>query len=152
MDDFSQMLELVAQQLKGSDSALRVERAYPAKLRGNPQCEKLAVIGIQKVKLEPVGLQNFYGGQTLPLGRQATVWVKVSFCCKKRRGLLEAVGELRAGNAVFPAAQAQPDRVRRSGVEQGLGRRGAAGAAVLELCGPAAAMNSSRVPVWRKSR
>ena len=82
MDDFSQMLELVAQQLKGSDSALRVERAYPAKLRGNPQCEKLAVIGIQKVKLEPVGLQNFYGGQTLPLGRQATVWVKVSFCCK----------------------------------------------------------------------
>ena len=44
MDDFSQMLELVAQQLKGSDSALRVERAYPAKLRGNPQCEKLAVI------------------------------------------------------------------------------------------------------------
>ena len=82
MDDFSQMLELVAQQLKVSDSTLRVERAYPAKLRGNPQCEKLAVIGIQKVKLEPVGLQNFYGGQTLPLGRQATVWVKVSFCCK----------------------------------------------------------------------
>ena len=82
MDDFSQMLELVAQQLKVSDGALRVERAYPAKLRGNPQCEKLAVIGIQKVKLEPVGLQNFYGGQTLPLGRQATVWVKVSFCCK----------------------------------------------------------------------
>ena len=110
MDDFSQMLELVAQQLKVSDSTLRVERAYPAKLRGNPQCEKLAVIGIQKVKLEPVGLQNFYGGQTLPLGRQATVWVKVSFCCK-------------------------PDRVRRSGVEQGLGRRGAAGAAVLKLCG-----------------
>ena len=79
MDDFSQMLELVAQQLKGSDSTLRVERAYPAKLRGNPQCEKLAVIGIQKVKLEPVGLQNFYGGQTLPLGRQATGGVKVSF-------------------------------------------------------------------------
>ena len=49
MDDFSQMLELVAQQLKVSDSTLRVERAYPAKLRGNPQCEKLAVIGIQKV-------------------------------------------------------------------------------------------------------
>ena len=128
MDDFSQMLELVAQQLKGSDSALRVERAYPAKLRGNPQCEKLAVIGIQKVKLEPVGLQNFYGGQTLPLGRQATVG-------QKRRGLLEAVGELREGDAVFPAAQAQPDRVRRSGVEQGLGRRGVAGAAVLKLCG-----------------
>ena len=55
--------ELVAQQLKGSDSALRVERAYPAKLRGNPQCEKLAVIGIQKVKLEPWGCRTFTAGR-----------------------------------------------------------------------------------------
>ena len=129
MDDFSQMLELVAQQLKGSDSALRVERAYPAKLRGNPQCEKLAVIGIQKVKLEPVGRTDAATGPAGDGVGQGLVLLQ------KRRGLLEAVGELCAGDAVFPAAQAQPDRVRRSGVEQGLGRRGAAGAAVLKLCG-----------------
>ena len=83
MDDFSQMLELVAQQLKGSDSTLRVERAYPAKLRGNPQCEKLAVIGIQKVKLEPVGLQNFYGGSARSsAAKRRGTRTGAAWCCR----------------------------------------------------------------------
>ena len=144
MDDFSQMLELVAQQLKVSDSTLRVERAYPAKLRGNPQCEKLAVIGIQKVKLEPVGLQNFYGGQTLPLGRQATVWVKVSFCCKSGEDCWK-LWESCAQGMLFS------QQLKLSQIECGEAAWNKDwGGVVLPLT--TKLKHSSRAPVWRKSR
>lgn len=116
MDDFSQILELVFRQLQQGDSELEVRRAYPAKYRANPQGAKLAVVGIQRVKLDAVGMQNFYGGQTMPLGRQASVWVKVSFCCRSgeecwklwescAQGLLFSqqlkVNEIECGEAAF---------------------------------------------------
>ena len=31
--------------------------------------------------MQPLGMQSFYGEEDQPLGRQAQVWMKISFCC-----------------------------------------------------------------------
>lgn len=81
MNEFSQMIELVKQELLRSDAQMEVLGAYPQQLRARPQRQKLAVVAIQKVSMQPLGMQNFYGEENHPLGRQAQVWMKVSFCC-----------------------------------------------------------------------
>ena len=60
---------------------LEVLGAYPQQLRARPQRQKLAVVAIQKVLMQPLGMQSFYGEEDQPLGRQAQVWMKISFCC-----------------------------------------------------------------------
>ena len=49
-------------------------------MRPNPQLGQLAVLGIQKVGLSPLGLGNLYDGQQ-KAGRLAQVWLKLSLCC-----------------------------------------------------------------------
>lgn len=81
MNEFSQMIELVKQELLRSDAQMEVLGAYPQQLRARPQRQKLAVVAIQKVLMQPLGMQSFYGEEDQPLGRQAQVWMKISFCC-----------------------------------------------------------------------
>lgn len=65
----------------GQQSEAMVLGAYPQQLRARPQRQKLAVVAIQKVLMQPLGMQSFYGEEDQPLGRQAQVWMKISFCC-----------------------------------------------------------------------
>lgn len=81
MNEFSQMIELVKQELLRGDAQMEVLGAYPQQLRARPQRQKLAVVAIQKVLMQPLGMQSFYGEEDQPLGRQAQVWMKISFCC-----------------------------------------------------------------------
>ena len=81
MNEFSQMIELVKQELLRGDAQMEVLGAYPQLLRARPQRQKLAVVAIQKVLMQPLGMQSFYGEEDQPLGRQAQVWMKISFCC-----------------------------------------------------------------------
>ena len=79
MNEFSQMIELVKQELLRGDAQMEVLGAYPQQLRARPQRQKLAVVAIQKVLMQPLGMQSFYGEENQPLGRQAQVWMKISF-------------------------------------------------------------------------
>lgn len=81
MGEFSEILSAVEQELRASDASLEVIHAFPEKMRPNPQKKKLAVVGIQKVSLAPVGLNDYCAGDNLSLGKKAAVWVKISFCC-----------------------------------------------------------------------
>ena len=76
MNEFSQMIELVKQELLRGDAQMEVLGAYPQQLRARPQRQKLAVVAIQKVLMQPLGMQSFYGEEDQPLGRQAQVWMK----------------------------------------------------------------------------
>lgn len=69
MNEFSQMIELVKQELLRSDAQMEVLGAYPQQLRARPQRQKLAVVAIQKVLMQPLGMQSFYGEENQPLGR-----------------------------------------------------------------------------------
>ena len=82
MNEFSQILTLLKQELCACDKELKVFSAFVNLPRQNPQHSKVAVVGIQKVALTPMGLENYYGDEKLPFGRKAQVHLKVSFCCK----------------------------------------------------------------------
>lgn len=45
MNEFSQMIELVKQELLRGDAQMEVLGAYPQQLRARPQRQKLAVVG-----------------------------------------------------------------------------------------------------------
>lgn len=47
MNEFSQMIELVKQELLRGDAQMEVLGAYPQQLRARPQRQKLAVVAIQ---------------------------------------------------------------------------------------------------------
>lgn len=81
MGEFSEILSVVEQELRASDTSLEVIRAFPEKARPNPQRKKLAAIGIEKVSMAPVGLNDYCMGENVSLGKKAEVWVKISFCC-----------------------------------------------------------------------
>ena len=81
MGEFSEILSVVEQELRASDASLEVIRAFPEKARPNPQRKKLAAIGIEKVSMAPVGLNDYCMGENVSLGKKAEVWVKISFCC-----------------------------------------------------------------------
>ncbi len=80
MGEFLQMLEQVRQVLRQGEPELEVRTAFSARMRPNPQLGQLAVLGIQKVGLSPLGLGNLYDGQQ-KAGRLAQVWLKLSLCC-----------------------------------------------------------------------
>lgn len=79
--EFLQIMQMIEKKLRESNPKMEVRNAFPKELRRNPQAESLAVVGIQKVSLLPMGMENFYGESLKVMGRKAEVWVKVSFCC-----------------------------------------------------------------------
>ena len=85
MNEFSQMIELVKQELLRGDAQMEVLGAYPQQLRARPQRQKLAVVAIQKVLMQPLGMQSFYGEEDQPLGRQAQVWMKIASAVRAGR-------------------------------------------------------------------
>ncbi len=80
MGEFLQMLGQVREAILQGEPNLEVRTAFSTKMRPNPQLAQLAVIGIQKVGLTPLGLGNLYDGQQ-EMGRRAQVWLKLSLCC-----------------------------------------------------------------------
>ena len=61
MGEFSQIMQIVAEQIKSVSPQMEVVNAFPNAPRNNPQKENLAVIGIQKVSLQPIGFEDFCG-------------------------------------------------------------------------------------------
>lgn len=59
MGEFSQIMQIVAEQIKSASPQMEVVNAFPNVPRNNPQKENLAVIGIQKVFLQPIGFEDF---------------------------------------------------------------------------------------------
>lgn len=90
MGEFSQIMQIVAEQIKSVSPQMEVVNAFPNAPRNNPQKENLAVIGIQKVSLQPIGFEDFCGESFQVRGKKAEVWVKVSFCCKSAQQCWES--------------------------------------------------------------
>lgn len=61
MGEFSQIMQIVAEQIKSASPQMEVVNAFPNAPRNNPQKENLAVVGIQKVSLQPIGFEDFCG-------------------------------------------------------------------------------------------
>lgn len=59
MGEFSQIMQIVAEQIKSASPQMEVVNAFPNVPRNNPQKENLAVLGIQKVSLQPIGFEDF---------------------------------------------------------------------------------------------
>ncbi len=82
MNEFSQILSMVSQELKAGESDLEVRKSFPESLKKVPQRKALAVVAIQKVNCSSVGMQSLYQEEKLPFGKRAQVFIKISLCCK----------------------------------------------------------------------
>lgn len=88
--EFSQIMQIVAEQIKSASPQMEVVNAFPNAPRNNPQKENLAVMGIQKVSLQPIGFEDFCGESFQVRGKKAEVWVKVSFAARMRSSVGKA--------------------------------------------------------------
>ena len=70
MGEFSQIMQIVAEQIKSASPQMEVVNAFPNAPRNNPQKENLAVMGIQKVFLQPIGFEDFCGESFQVRGKQ----------------------------------------------------------------------------------
>ena len=90
MGEFSQIIQIVAEQIKSASPQMEVVNAFLNTSRNNPQKENLAVIGVQKVSMQSVGFEDFCGESFQVRGKKAEIWVKVSFCCKSAQQCWES--------------------------------------------------------------
>ena len=69
MGEFSQIMQIVAEQIKSASPQMEVVNSFPDAPRNNPQKESRAVIGIQKVSLQRVfkcGAKKLKSGSRFP--------------------------------------------------------------------------------------
>ena len=99
MNEFSQMIELVKQELLRGDAQMEVLGAYPQQLRARPQRQKLAVVAIQKVLMQPLGMQSFYGESAA--GQAGAGLDEGKLLLSERGGVLAAVGKVCAATVVL---------------------------------------------------
>lgn len=59
MGEFSQIMQIVAEQIKSASPQMEVVNAFPNVPRNNPQKENLAVMGIQKFPCSQLVLRIF---------------------------------------------------------------------------------------------
>lgn len=126
MNEFSQILRTAQRLVKGYDAELEVVQSFPDHPRSNPQSGCLAVVGIQKVSILPLGMNDYYGEQLMPFGKRTKVWLKVSFCCKSGEECWK-LWERTASRLLFSGT----DRVRGTCMAEGLGLCGAVGKILL---------------------
>lgn len=101
MNEFSQMIELVKQELLRGDAQMEVLGAYPQQLRARPQRQKLAVVAIQKVLMQPLGMQSFLWGRESAAGQAGAGLDEGKLLLSERGGVLAAVGKVCAATVVL---------------------------------------------------